>query len=563
MYYNTIRDLIHSDIILTDEEMMICNTSEMRRLSRLNALGFVNLVYPCTNHTRFEHSLGVLKVIDDIIRLSGLPINDDDKRVIRICALLHDISHMPYSHVPERLTEIGYKMPHHDGPDTIKAVLDGTYRKMHEDDEYFPLKTNIPSLRDIIDSNDRKKIIEIIADDKQKKPKYPVLQELISGHISADILDYLKRDSFYLGLPYGKYDDRILSSFIIAPSRDGSGETIGFEDAFDSRHAVISVLSGRCSIFRQALRHHTSMIADRMFFEVLHYGFDVSIEKNEWKRLFIYGDSEFINYLEMKANGIIGETKIDEASILLNDLKHRRLYKRGFMSSKTFSPSTIDKVSQLREENYRENRDLIINDIKKKLRIKLEFHELLMDSPYKKSKWKEGYSKILIGTEGNTLDDYALERSQLENLKHQYGSLETLGVYYRPKMDETDIKVAKTIQDYCEDELLWKGYHHPKPSMVLSYTKQRQLKEILREIGCKWKWAIPLINIIRKNPTGLSRSEISVESGWKESTVSMYIGRLEKEIKKSNVELFEYYYKGGVKRWKTKSELSHHLEMIL
>ena len=312
---------------------------------------------------------------------------------------------------------------------------------------------------------------------------------------------------------------------MIVPSKDGRGETVGFTDSFDSKHAVISVLSGRCSIFRQALRHHTTMIIDRMFFEVLHYGFDLSDQKNEWQRLFIYDDMEFFHYLEMKANGLIGEGRIEEASILLNDLKHRRLYKRGFMSSKTFSPSTMNNINHLRDENYREYRDLIINDISSKLNIELEVHEILMDSPFKKSKWKDDYKNILIGSNGNILDDYTLERSQLQDLEHQYGSLEILGVYYRPKMNSSDILVANSIRDYCEFELHWKGYHHPKPSTVLFYKEQRQLKEVLRKLENKWKWAIPLINIIRKNPIGLSRSEISSLSKLKESTISKQAGR--------------------------------------
>ncbi|MDI6655252.1 MAG: HD domain-containing protein, partial [Candidatus Hydrothermarchaeota archaeon] len=98
-----IRDSIHGDIFLTQVEVEIVDTLEFQRLRRLKQLGMTYLVYPSANHTRFEHSLGALHLAGRVADKLGL--SGEDKKKIRIAALLHDIGHGPLSHTSEALLE--------------------------------------------------------------------------------------------------------------------------------------------------------------------------------------------------------------------------------------------------------------------------------------------------------------------------------------------------------------------------------------------------------------------------------------------------------------------------
>ena len=69
-----VRDPLHGDVSLTQEEYRLINTYEMQRLSRVKQLGLSYLVYPGATHTRFEHSIGVRWLVENIIVKSKLPI---------------------------------------------------------------------------------------------------------------------------------------------------------------------------------------------------------------------------------------------------------------------------------------------------------------------------------------------------------------------------------------------------------------------------------------------------------------------------------------------------------
>ena len=58
-------------------------------------------------HDRYHHSLGVMKVAsyiyDKVIENSALELNFKEKQFLRIAALLHDIGHLPFSHLIEEV----------------------------------------------------------------------------------------------------------------------------------------------------------------------------------------------------------------------------------------------------------------------------------------------------------------------------------------------------------------------------------------------------------------------------------------------------------------------------
>jgi HD superfamily phosphohydrolase len=155
-----------------------------QRLRRIKQLGLTNLVYPGANHTRFQHALGAMHLMEEVIaslRSKGLDITNEEAEAAMIAILLHDIGHGPFSHVLERM--IVENVSH----ETLSLLF------MQELNIEFPGRLDIA--------------IEIFR--KQYPKKF--LCQLVSSQLDMDRLDYLRRDSFFTGVTEGVIgSDRII-----------------------------------------------------------------------------------------------------------------------------------------------------------------------------------------------------------------------------------------------------------------------------------------------------------------------------------------------------------------
>jgi len=84
----------------------------------IKQLSHTYMVYPSAVHTRFEHSLGAMHVASRMC--DALGISGNDKRVVRLAALLHDVGHGPFSHLFEQVLQ---KSNH--GMQNIHEVISG------------------------------------------------------------------------------------------------------------------------------------------------------------------------------------------------------------------------------------------------------------------------------------------------------------------------------------------------------------------------------------------------------------------------------------------------------
>src|SRR6201981_2886946 len=95
-----IRDAVHGDIEMGSLEVELMDTPEFQRLRGIKQLGTANLVFPSAVHTRFEHSLGTSwmahRILQSIRR--NQDVSTEDETLIRVAALLHDITHIPFGH---------------------------------------------------------------------------------------------------------------------------------------------------------------------------------------------------------------------------------------------------------------------------------------------------------------------------------------------------------------------------------------------------------------------------------------------------------------------------------
>src|SRR6185295_9881867 len=113
MQSKVVRDAVHGDIELSGLEIELIDTPEFQRLRGIKQLGTAYLVFPSATHTRFEHSIGAAWMAQrmvDAIRRSH-PVSVDEAALIRVTALLHDITHIPFGHTLEDERRV---LPRHD-----------------------------------------------------------------------------------------------------------------------------------------------------------------------------------------------------------------------------------------------------------------------------------------------------------------------------------------------------------------------------------------------------------------------------------------------------------------
>lgn len=185
-YWGFIKDPIHGYVHITELEKELIDTRVVQRLRRLRQLAGAEYVYPGANHTRFEHSIGVMYLAG--VLAESLPINltDEDIQMVRIAGLLHDVGHGPFSHIYESLS--------------IKYL-----RKTHEDLTQWVISES--ELADILSNMgySPQKISKLATGDLRKEGKL-FLDQIISSAVDVDKMDFIIRDSYHTGAEYGYVD---------------------------------------------------------------------------------------------------------------------------------------------------------------------------------------------------------------------------------------------------------------------------------------------------------------------------------------------------------------------
>jgi len=187
-YWGEIKDPIYGYIYITEAEKKIIDSYPFQRLRRIRQLAGAEYVYPGANHTRFEHSLGVMYLAGLLVENPQLSqiLSEDEAQMIRIAALLHDVGHGPFSHIFEHIL--------------IKFL-----GKTHEDMTFWIITKS--ELRDIIgglgyDPN----VIGALAVGQLNKPKMAFMNQIIRSAVDVDKLDFVVRDTYHTGAKYGFVD---------------------------------------------------------------------------------------------------------------------------------------------------------------------------------------------------------------------------------------------------------------------------------------------------------------------------------------------------------------------
>jgi uncharacterized protein len=258
--YLDIIDPIHDFIRVYDHELKIIDDPIFQRLRRIRQLSGAHLTYPAAQHTRFEHSLGVMHITSQAghaLHEKGI-LKLDDIENLRLAGLLHDIGHGPFSHLFEEVIQ-QKKFSHEDfGKELI-------------------LKSEIG---DSLSKNgyDKKLITKLAFGDS----KLQYLNEIVSGALSADMMDYLLRDGYFTGAEHAQIDHKRITQ-----SLDVHQKKLALEKS--ALYSFESMMHSRYQMFKAVYFHKTVRAAEVMLLEALRlsddeFGF-TSFDINEYVKL--------------------------------------------------------------------------------------------------------------------------------------------------------------------------------------------------------------------------------------------------------------------------------------
>ena len=219
----------------SDLHLEIIEHPYFQRLRRIKQLGLSSMVYPGTNHTRFEHAIGTMHLVRlavEVLRKKGNKITDDEEEGVMAALLLHDIGHGPFSHALEQ------------------SIVQGV---SHEELSRFYMD----ALN--VEMNGRLSLaIDIFTNNYQKL----FLHQLVSSQLDMDRLDFLKRDSFFSGVSEG-----VVSSERIIQMLDIRHDQLVVE--VKGIYSVEKFLIARRLMYWQVYLHKTVLSAEHMMINLL------------------------------------------------------------------------------------------------------------------------------------------------------------------------------------------------------------------------------------------------------------------------------------------------------
>ncbi len=400
-------DPIHDFIRVSGPELKIIDNPIFQRLRRIRQLSGAHLTYPGAQHTRFEHSLGVMHIsgqAGQALQEKGI-LKKDDIENLRLAALLHDIGHGPFSHLFEEVLQEKKKISHEE---IGKRII---------------LKTEIGDLLSK-SGYDKKFITKLAFGDS----KLQFMNEIISGVLSADMMDYLLRDGYYTGAEHAKIDHKRLTQ-----SLEVYQKKLALEKS--ALYSFESMMHSRYQMFKAVYFHKTVRSAEVMLLESMR----LADEELGLTSL------NLIDYVELTDESVLlkllslsGRTsELRRAKKIAEDYQNRQLLKCVFERILTNKAKLGKmKTSQLRKK------------ISKKSRV--DENEIFIDSsitsslPLAPSK-KELQSIILVTRDSSKRHAEKIPISKIPLVSQMSGFMNILRVYTTNKNRKKVEIAAKSI----------------------------------------------------------------------------------------------------------------------
>ncbi|HTM68655.1 MAG TPA: HD domain-containing protein [Candidatus Binatia bacterium] len=417
-----VHDGIHGLIRLTKEEVAIIDHPLFQRLRWIAQTGLLKLICPTATHSRFEHSLGAVhmaqQMCDALFReshvvdtkLYGLaeaspgqavrihemdaPTRRDFQRVLRLCALVHDLGHGPLSHAFEAFAPAAAD---------VAMFLD--------DPRLWPLRSAKAALRKTKTGRIEHEAVSCImfaaiwhelggepwvpeavatvllgtdaapaerpGDFDRLRPFMPLLRDMISSApVDADRMDYLLRDSRATGVSYGLYEPhRVLKSILcVRDGKDAASYRLGWRKS--GLRAIENFATARFQMYVQIYHHKTLRAIELMLHamrnEAAAHGITLVRAGSLDEFLADYGDLSDESFLR----GLRGHGNVRIAAVA-GAILRRKLWKRVY-EFEGAEPEAIDAFAAAMRER-RPGRNFLVDRQPLKAMKDLERGALLLE----------------------------------------------------------------------------------------------------------------------------------------------------------------------------------------
>lgn len=416
--YSVLRDPVQGDVYLTHEELSILDTVEMQRMRGVRQLGTAYLVYPGAVHTRFDHMIGSLHVTQQMIDAINLSfelnpaglirISEEEARVIRIAALVHDITHIPFGHSLE-------------DQDGIFQRHDSGYRF----EQMFSPATEVGARLEALGV--RQEVFSILTRGKheqsQEIPSY--WWQIISGTICSDILDYLARDAYFTGL-HLQVDPRVTSYFKIDRSSGNLFIDLCKHDLLreDILSEMVRMLEARYYFSERVYYHHAKVASGAMIARAVELALRGGHVKE--KAFYDQTDASILDLLERSTADAEPAIR-DEIRELMGRLRSRKLYKRACVFPRYENKEVQEAlVSRFFAEGGAKNR----HEVEERLSDLVHFAtgrrvKLMVYCPAKRMQLKEARTHVRWPGESEVkpLSEFSDQIPRLSDLELSYRNL--------------------------------------------------------------------------------------------------------------------------------------------
>jgi HD superfamily phosphohydrolase len=404
-FVGEITDPIHKFIRFTELEKKIIDSNVFQRLRRIKQLAGAHLVYPAAQHSRFEHSLGTMHVAGlagEHLFSMGV-IDKESIQELRVASLLHDIGHGPFSHLFEEALKVTGNSNH----ETLGAKI--------------ICKTE---LGDIL--SDYGFSPQTISEISFGNSKVKFKNEIISGSLSSDLMDYLPRDGFFTGVEYGKVDyNRIINSFRVTDSKSLALDISSF-------YSFESMIISRFEMFRAVYFHKTVRSAEVMLLHSILLSSDILNLKG----------LALTDYLKLTDESIICKISSSQnnkaAQEMISNYLDRKLlkcvYERFIRKQDNYTKLNRDKIEELRLEIAR-----LANIDEKKIFLDTYGISLVPLAPNK----KEMKSILLVSQD----EFFKQPVSNLPLVNSITGYLDMIRVYTNHKDRKKITNISKDVLD--------------------------------------------------------------------------------------------------------------------
>ena len=353
-----LKDPVHSYIHIHYEVIWNClDSKEFQRLRRIRQLGGDFQVYPTAEHSRFSHSLGVYEIVRRMVtevKSLCVELTEYEKVCVMLAGLLHDVGHGPFSHAFEHITN------HSHEEYTAKIILGNT---------------ELNAILRAVSEKLPQDIVSII----QHTHENDILNQIVSGQLDADRMDYLLRDSYFTATSYGQFDlERILRTMRVRKTNEGRKVIVV---KYTGIHSVEDYIMARYQMYWQVYYHPVARSYEAVFIQLFNRLKDIfKVDKDYFEDMKV-----LIPFLEKSEVSVEEYFKLDENSLLycctlIQDKEDKiaadlakRLQNRRLFEYVDYDEENLAQIKNMLKEN----------NLDERYYLRIENIEASVYSPYK------------------------------------------------------------------------------------------------------------------------------------------------------------------------------------